>query len=80
MITRMVTRHAGGESLYIYYFTSREDNLSLWVSTNKITPIFAMTVITIKSITIGTISCAIIHLQVIGPSLGQFIAGVINLC
>ena len=72
MITRMVTRHAGGESLYIYYFTSREDNLSLWVSTEQITPIFAMTLVT-------TISWAIIHLQVIGPSLGQFIAGVINL-
>ena len=26
-----IVRHAGGESLYIYYFTSREDNLSLWV-------------------------------------------------
>ena len=26
-----IGRHAGGESLYIYYFTSREDNLSLWV-------------------------------------------------
>ena len=61
MITRMVTRHAGGESLYIYYFTSREDNLSLWVSTNKITPIFAMTLVTTKSITIGTNSCAIVH-------------------
>ena len=41
-----IVRHAGGESLYIYYFTSREDNLSLWVSTNKITPIFAMAVTT----------------------------------
>ena len=26
-----IGRHTGGESLYIYYFTSREDNLSLWV-------------------------------------------------
>ena len=39
-----IVRHAGGESLYIYYFTSREDNLSLWVIVT--TPLWIFDILT----------------------------------